>query len=384
MSSSSAAAIIVAAGAGVRAGGALPKQYKRLAGKPVVRWSVEAFLSTGMSEIVLVIAPEHEALCRAATDGLPVKIVAGGATRTASVRAGLASIAGGDILFIHDAARPGVTSATIFALHDVIVSGCSGAAPALAVADSLRRVDSAGMVVGEIDRDSLMRVQTPQVFRADILRAAYAAIDTSAVYSDDLAVVRAYGGDCKLIPGQDRLMKLTYADDFGMLEQIMSSERVICVGNGVDAHRFGDGDHVTLCGVQIPHDKGLFGHSDADVGWHALVDAILGALGAGDIGVHFPPSDPQWKGADSERFLRHALNLAVAASARILHVDITLICERPKIGPHRERMRQRTADVLGLPIERVSVKATTTERMGFLGREEGLAAQATATLDRPL
>jgi 2-C-methyl-D-erythritol 4-phosphate cytidylyltransferase/2-C-methyl-D-erythritol 2,4-cyclodiphosphate synthase len=178
-------------------------------------------------------------------------------------------------------------------------------------------------------------------------------------------------------------MKLTYPDDFAILERMMISERIVCVGNGVDAHRFGDGDHVTLCGVHIPHTKGLIGHSDADAGWHALVDAILGALGAGDIGAHFPPSDPKWKGADSERFLRHAVQLADAAGARIVHVDVTLLCERPKIGPHRERMRQRTADVLGLPIDRVSVKATTTERMGFLGREEGLAAQATATLDRP-
>ena len=168
-----------------------------------------------------------------------------------------------------------------------------------------------------------------------------------------------------------------------MLERMLAGERVTCVGHGVDAHRFGDGDFVTLCGVRIPHDKGLTGHSDADAGWHALVDAILGALGEGDIGAHFPPSDPQWKGADSEGFLRHAMHLADAAGARIMHVDVTLICERPKIGPHRDRMRARTAEVLGLPIERVSVKATTTERMGFPGREEGLAAQATATLDRP-
>jgi 2-C-methyl-D-erythritol 4-phosphate cytidylyltransferase/2-C-methyl-D-erythritol 2,4-cyclodiphosphate synthase len=178
-------------------------------------------------------------------------------------------------------------------------------------------------------------------------------------------------------------MKITYPEDHAMLEQILSGARITCVGHGIDAHRFGDGDHVTLCGVRIDHNKGLMGHSDADAGWHALVDAILGALGEGDIGAHFPPSDPQWKGADSERFLRHARALAEKSGARICHVDVSLICERPKIGPHRDAMRARTAEVLGLPPDRVSIKATTTERMGFAGREEGLAAHATATLDRP-
>jgi 2-C-methyl-D-erythritol 4-phosphate cytidylyltransferase/2-C-methyl-D-erythritol 2,4-cyclodiphosphate synthase len=176
-------------------------------------------------------------------------------------------------------------------------------------------------------------------------------------------------------------MKITYPGDLEMLERLLD-DRFVSVGNGIDAHRFGEGDHVTLCGVRIPHEKGLLGHSDADAGWHALVDAILGALGEGDIGAHFPPSDPQWKGADSEKFLRHALQLADAAGAAISHVDVTLVCERPKIGPHRQAMRARTAAVLDLPIDRVSVKATTTERMGFLGREEGLAAYATATLLR--
>jgi 2-C-methyl-D-erythritol 4-phosphate cytidylyltransferase/2-C-methyl-D-erythritol 2,4-cyclodiphosphate synthase len=216
-----------------------------------------------------------------------------------------------------------------------------------------------------------------------VLRAAYAALPGDAAMSDDLGVTRAYGAEARLMAGDARLMKITYPEDAAMLERLMRGERITCVGNGVDAHRFGAGDYVSLCGVRIPHDKGLVGHSDADAGWHALVDAILGGLGQGDIGAHFPPSDPQWKGADSERFLRHAVQLAVEADARILHVDVTLLCERPKIGPHRDRMRARTAEVLGLPVERVSVKATTTERMGFLGREEGLAAQATATLDRP-
>ena len=375
------AAVIVAAGRGDRAGGDIPKQYRRLLGKPVLRWSVEALRAADVEEIVLAIAPEHADLCRAATEGLGLRTVLGGATRTASVRAGLAAIERADAIFIHDAARPGLSPSIVGALVKAIEEGADGAAPALLVADSLRRVDASQRIVGEVERDALVRVQTPQAFRADVLRAAYAAISDDASFTDDLAVVRAHGGVCVTVPGDARLMKLTYPEDFDLLERIMG-ERIVCVGNGVDAHRFGDGDHVTLCGVQIPHSKGLVGHSDADAGWHALVDAILGALGEGDIGAHFPPSDPRWKGADSERFLRHAVQLADAAGARILHVDVTLLCERPKIGPHRDRMRQRTAEVLGLPIERVSVKATTTERMGFLGREEGLAAQATATLDR--
>jgi 2-C-methyl-D-erythritol 4-phosphate cytidylyltransferase / 2-C-methyl-D-erythritol 2,4-cyclodiphosphate synthase len=377
-----AAALIVAAGRGDRLGGDTPKQYKLLRGQSVLAWSVQALATAGVEQIIVAVAPEHADLCRTATKGGPtLRIVEGGATRTASVRNGLAMIAGADVILIHDAARPGLSPAIVAALLDALAT-VDGVAPALPVADSLRRVDAEARVVGEVERDGLMRVQTPQAFRADVLRAAYAALG-DAVMSDDLAVVRAHGGRCVLIPGDPRLMKLTYPEDFAVLERLMG-ERITCVGNGVDAHRFGPGEFVTLCGVRIPHDKGLVGHSDADAGWHALVDAILGALGEGDIGAHFPPSDPQWKGADSERFLRHALQLATAAGARVLHVDVTLICEKPKIGPHRDAMRQRTAAVLGLPLERVSVKATTTERMGFLGREEGLAAQATATLDRPL
>lgn len=376
------AAVIVAAGRGDRAGGEIPKQYRTLLGRPVLRWSVEALRRAGVSEIVVVTAAEHAKLFGAATEGLGVAAVLGGATRTESVRAGLAAIVEADLIFVHDAARPGLSPAIVETLADAIEAGAQGAAPAIPVADSLRRVDGA-RVVADVERDGLVRVQTPQAFRAGALRDAYAAISNEQSFTDDLAVVRAHGGVCVTVPGDARLMKLTYPEDFALLERIMGGDRIVCVGNGVDAHRFGDGDHVTLCGVNISHSKGLVGHSDADAGWHALIDAILGALGEGDIGAHFPPSDPQWKGADSERFLRHAVQLADAAGARILHVDVTLLCERPKIGPHRERMRQRTADVLGVPIERVSVKATTTERMGFLGREEGLAAQATATLDRP-
>lgn len=376
-------AIIVAAGRGERAGGELPKQYQALLGQSVLAWSIAAFRAAGADQIVVVRTPEHAALAAAASDGA-VDFVDGGATRTESVRAGLTRAGNADIVLIHDAARPGVSSAMIQRLVQEIEAGSPAVAPALPAADSLVRVDATGRVETEIDRQGAMRVQTPQAFHGPTLRDAYAAADAGAVFSDDLSVTRAFGVNAKIIPGDDRLMKITHPQDAALLARMLGGERIVSVGSGIDAHRFGPGAFVTLCGVQIPHDKGLVGHSDADAGWHALVDAILGAIGEGDIGAHFPPSDPQWKGADSERFLRHAAQLVAERGARILHVDITLVCERPKIGPHRESMRARTAEVLGLPIQRVSVKATTTERMGFLGREEGLAAQATATLDRPI
>lgn len=374
------AAIIVAAGSGSRAGGDLPKQYNSLLGKPVLRWSTEAFLRAGMGEVVVAIGADQEDLFHAATASLPVRAVRGGATRTESVRAAMTAISDTDVILIHDAARPGLSETTIRALIEAVRDGALAVAPALPAADALQRVGADNVVVDEISRENLMRVQTPQAFSAAALRAAYAAIG-DATFADDLAVMRKFGAETKLIAGDPRLMKITYPGDLEMLARLLDN-RFVSVGNGIDAHRFGEGDHVTLCGVRIPHEKGLLGHSDADAGWHALVDAILGALGEGDIGAHFPPSDPQWKGADSEKFLRHALWLADAAGATITHVDVTLVCERPKIGPHREAMRARTAAVLDLPIERVSVKATTTERMGFLGREEGLAAYATATLLR--
>jgi len=288
-----------------------------------------------------------------------------------------------DFVLIHDAARPGLSPPLIAALVRTLEEGAGAAAPALPLSDALKRVDANAWVLGEAERVGLMRVQTPQAFRYADIRAAYARLSADASFDDDLAVARAAGVDAQLIPGDARLMKLTHAEDFAVAEQMFGSTRVSCVGSGFDAHRFGEGDHVTLCGVRIAHTKGLIGHSDADAGWHALVDAILGALGDGDIGAHFPPTDPQWKGAASEIFVKHALELVERAGARLVHVDVTLICERPKIAPHRDTMRARTAEVLGLPIERVSVKATTTERLGFLGREEGLAAQALATIERP-
>lgn len=378
------AAIIVAGGSGARAGGEIPKQYRSLLGRPVVAWSAQAFAEAGATEIVVACAPEHADLCRTATSGVPgVKIVSGGDTRTASVRAALAAVGDADAIMIHDAARPGLRAELVQTLARELQSGAAAVAPALSVPDTLRRADASGRIIEDVAREGVMRIQTPQAFRADVLRAAYAALAPNSSMTDDIAVVRANGVDAKLVEGDAKLMKFTYPEDMPMLERMLGGERITCVGHGVDAHRFGEGAFVTLCGVQIPHSKGLVGHSDADAGWHALVDAILGALGEGDIGAHFPPSDPQWKGADSERFLRHAAKLAEKAGARIVHVDVTLLCERPKIGPHRDAMRARTAEVLGLPPSRVSVKATTTERMGFTGREEGLAAHATATVERP-
>lgn len=372
-------AVIVAAGRGERAGGGVPKQFRPLRGKPVLLWSVGAFIRAGAHEVVVAAAPEELDACRGLLKGQPAKVVAGGASRTASVRAGLEALGETDIVLIHDAARPGLGGDVIARLLEAISNGAAAAAPALPIADALFSADVNGRILAGAERAGVHRVQTPQAFRADLIKRAYEQAPADAIFADDIALVRAAGAEAVLIAGDERLMKLTYKEDFAVLERMLGGR--VCVGSGFDAHRFGAGEHVTLCGVRIAHDKGLQGHSDADAGWHALVDAILGALGQGDIGSHFPPSDPKWKGASSEIFLRHAVELAAERGARIQHVDITLICERPKMAPHRETMRARTAEVLRLSVEHVSIKATTTERMGFTGREEGLAAQAVATLD---
>lgn len=379
-----AAALIVAAGGGSRAGGDIPKQYRTLAGKPLLAWSLAAFRGSGVDTICVVADPAHAGWLEPLLDG--AMTAKGGATRTESVRAGLAALsgAGPDIVFIHDAARPGLSSEMIVALQTKLAEGYAGAAPALPAADALKRVGADGAVADDVAREGLARVQTPQAFRYAAIVDAYAKLAAGTALDDDLAAARAAGYAVTLTPGDPKLMKATYPEDFAVLARMLgpAEPALVAVGNGFDAHRFGPGDHVTLCGVRIAHDKGLVGHSDADAGWHALTDAILGALALGDIGDHFPPSDPQWKGADSALFLAHAKMLAEKAGAAIAHVDVTLICERPKIAPHRAAMRARTAEVLGLAPARVSVKATTTERMGFLGREEGLAAQASATLVR--
>lgn len=374
------AGLVVAAGSGARAGGA--KQWRLLGGKPVARWSVEGLLAAGAEEVVVVIPPGAEAEAEAALAGLSgCRLATGGATRAESVRNGLSALGGpGDRpVLIHDAARPLLGSDVIRRLIAAL-EGADGALPALPVADSLRRATE-GIVSGAVDRDSLWRAQTPQAFRYRTIVEAYTAWPVGEPATDEAAVVERHGGAVRIIAGDARLMKLTFPEDFAMAEALIP--RQIRVGQGFDAHRWGSGTAVWLCGVEIPHDQTLIGHSDADAGLHALTDAILGAMGDGDIGDHFPPTDPQWRGAASDRFLIHAVERLAARGGRLVNVDVTLICERPKVKPHRQAMRERLAALLSLPLDAVSVKATTTEAMGFTGRGEGLAAQALATIDLP-
>jgi 2-C-methyl-D-erythritol 4-phosphate cytidylyltransferase/2-C-methyl-D-erythritol 2,4-cyclodiphosphate synthase len=368
------AAIIVAAGRGTRAGGAVPKQWQQLAGKPVVAHSILAF--AGLADLViLVIHPDD----RAFAAPLGVRLVEGGATRDASVRNALEHLSGTGItrVLIHDGARP-LVSRTLIRRLIAALDGSVAAAPAVPVTDALWRGRDLH-VIGTQDRTGLWRAQTPQAFHCDAILAAHRAHPGGA--ADDVEVARAAGLDVAIVEGDEDNLKLTFAADFARAERILKERGMdIRVGNGFDVHAFGPGDHVWLCGTRVPHGKGLVGHSDADVGMHALTDAIYGALAEGDIGRHFPPSDPQWKGAQSHVFLRHAAARAAARGFAISHADVTLICEMPKIGPHAAAMRQVLADILGLAPDRISVKATTSERLGFTGREEGIAALATATL----
>ena len=378
------AAVIVAAGSGARAGSEAPKQWRSLAGRPVARWSLEALLAAGAGAVAVVIRPGDEAQARAAFAGLTGWTpVAGGAERIDSVLAGLSALAQGDYqaILIHDAARPFVTRAHVDALLAALETA-DGAVPALAVADTLKRKGPDGGAQ-TTSREGLYRAQTPQAFRRAAIARAYAAWPTGRLPTDDASVMERAGGRVVLVPGDPMLMKLTYPEDFPMAERLAGAARLTRTGFGYDAHRFGPGQAVWLCGVEIAHSHAMIGHSDADAGLHALTDAILGAIGAGDIGDHFPPSDAQWKGASSDRFVRHAADLVAARGGRLVNVDVTLVCERPKIKPHREAMRARVAEILRLPLDRVSVKATTTEGMGFTGREEGLAAQAVATVEMP-
>jgi 2-C-methyl-D-erythritol 4-phosphate cytidylyltransferase/2-C-methyl-D-erythritol 2,4-cyclodiphosphate synthase len=383
-------AIIVAAGSGARAGEGPAKQWRLVGGRPVLRWSVEALLAAGVSPLIVVI-PEAEAgrtaECLAGLSGW--SSTPGGATRAASVQAGLAALAAVEpdaAVLVHDAARPFVAAHHLTGLIAALADH-QGAIPALAMADTLKRRAPDGLQT--VPREGLWRAQTPQAFRLGALRAAYAAWPADAGEpTDDAAVIERAGGQVALAAGDPMLMKLTYPEDFAMAEALVAQVQpaaamAVRVGQGFDAHRFGPGEAVILCGVRIPHDQGLIGHSDADAGLHALTDALLGAVGEGDIGDHFPPTDPRWKGVDSTVFLRHAAELVAARGGRIVNVDVTLICERPKIKPHREAMRARLAELLALPLDRVSVKATTTEEMGFTGRREGLAAQAIAAVLAP-
>lgn len=376
------AAIIVAAGRGTRAQGALPKQWRPLAGRPVVAHALAAFGGVPrVSEMVLVGHPDYMARARA-LDIPGLTVVAGGATRRGSVLAGLEAVAGrADRVLIHDAARPCVSAALIGSVLDALDHG-PAAAPALPVTDALWQGED-GHVTGLADRTGLYRAQTPQGFRTDAILTAHRRDADPGNSADDVAVARRAGLAVRIVEGQEDNLKITYPGDFARAERILRGQMDIRIGTGFDVHRFGPGDAVVLCGVTIPHDRGLQGHSDADVGMHALTDAIYGALAEGDIGQHFPPSDPQWKGTESHVFLRHAVDLVNKKGFAINNMDVTLICEQPKVGPHAAAMRRALAGITGLECDRISVKATTSERLGFTGRGEGIAAQAAVTLVKP-
>jgi 2-C-methyl-D-erythritol 4-phosphate cytidylyltransferase/2-C-methyl-D-erythritol 2,4-cyclodiphosphate synthase len=378
-------AVIVAAGSGTRAGPGQAKQWRVLAGKPVLRWSVESLLNAGVKNLVIVADPGAREALKDALSDLPGWITTpGGATRALSVQAGLAALVdrpADEPVLVHDAARPFLGAATIARVLTALTDA-DGAIPGLPVADTLKSGAADSAIVTK-PRDNLWRAQTPQAFRRDRLLAAYAAWNGPGEPTDDAQVVERDGGRVVVVPGDPMLFKLTYPEDFAMAELLAGAARVTRMGQGFDAHRWGPGKSVWLCGVEIAHDETLIGHSDADAGLHALTDAILGAIGEGDIGDHFPPTDPQWKGASSDKFLIHAVDLVRRRGGILVNVDVTLICERPKIKPHRAAMRQRLAEILDLPLDRVSVKATTTEGMGFTGRGEGLAAQAIAVVETP-
>src|SRR5579875_316662 len=379
-------ALVVAAGRGTRLGADLPKQYLPVAGRPLLRHALATLTAhPAVARVRVVYNPDdaaHYAHASAGLDLLPP--VAGGAARQDSVRLGLESLAElePDRVLIHDGARPFLDRGTIDRVLAALADA-PAAVPALKLADTLKRADG-DRVLETVDRAQLWRAQTPQGFRyRDILAAHRAAQGLDL--PDDAAVAERAGLGVRLVAGSEDNVKVTTAEDLALAERWAASRRGdVRTGQGFDVHAFGPGDHLWLCGVRIPHGRGLVGHSDADCGLHALTDAVLGALGAGDIGVHFPPSDPQWRGAPSHRFLRHAAELVARSGGDVAHVDVTLICESPKIGPHRGAMVARVAEILGIDAGRVSVKATTTEGLGFAGRGEGIAAQAVATIRLPL
>ena len=403
------AAVIVAAGGGSRMGDGPEKQFRVFAGKPVLAHSAGAFLAhPATARLVVVVASGRENAAREALGALAedprLRICTGGARRQDSVRAGLAAATGDgiDLVAIHDAARPCLQAAMISALIGAIDDGAAAALPVLPVVDTLKQLQS-GAVTGTTDRDGLGRAQTPQLFRLDRIAALHEAHDDTVEITDDILLFEAAGDRIAAIPGDDRLMKLTTPADFAILSALAPASAPdgtgdpagtgdthmphdthlpdIRTGNGFDVHRFGDAPGpVILGGVEIPHDRGLAAHSDGDVGLHALCDAIFGALADGDIGSHFPPSEARWKDAESGQFLTFAAERCTARGAFILNLDLTLICEAPKIGPYRDAMRDRIAALAGIDRGRVAVKATTSEKLGFTGRGEGIAAQATATL----
>jgi 2-C-methyl-D-erythritol 4-phosphate cytidylyltransferase/2-C-methyl-D-erythritol 2,4-cyclodiphosphate synthase len=376
------AAILVAAGSGTRAGGSLPKQYALLGGKPLLTYAHQALSSHPKIDAVLtVIGDGQEALLEATLGTTP--FVTGGATRRESVRNGLEALLAGGFthVLIHDAARPFLPARIIDdLLASLDVEG--GAIPALPVADTLVRGERA-LIGDTVPRDALYRVQTPQAFAFDAILDAHRRWPADQEATDDAQMLRAIGGQVALVPGDPMLEKITHPADFAAAETRLAAAMRVRTATGYDVHRFAEGEALWLGGVRIPHSKGLSGHSDADVALHAITDALLGTIGAGDIGMHFPPSDPQWRGAASARFLEHAASLVAAEGGILDFIDVTLICEAPKIGPHREAIRASIAAILGLDLSQVSVKATTTERLGFTGRGEGMAAHAVATVRVP-
>ena len=371
------AIIIVAAGRGTRAGGE-PKQWRMLGGQSVLARTIAAFRGTG--RIIVVLHPDDMARGIAEFAGR-ITLVAGGETRSESVRNALETIDANEIsrVLIHDGARPLVSPAVIARVAAALETA-PAAAPALGVTDALWTGTDA-KVTGLQPRDGLYRAQTPQGFHFPAILNAHRTHPGGA--ADDVEVALAAGLDVAIVEGEEENIKLTWPGDFARAERMVEGRVDIRTGNGYDVHAFTDGDHVMLCGVRVPHTKALLGHSDADVGMHALTDAIYGALAEGDIGRHFPPSDPQWKGAASHVFLTHAVGLARDSGYRIANADVTLICERPKIGPHAVEMASELARIAGVEPDRISVKATTSERLGFTGREEGIAAIATVTLVKP-
>lgn len=376
-------ALVVAAGSGSRAGAGLPKQYAPIGGKAVLAHALDHLRHPLIAEARVVIGEGQEAMYAEAVGdrALPSPVI-GGETRRHSVRNGLEALAGEDVaaVLIHDAARPFLPGAVIDRLVEALEHS-EGAVPALPVVDSLAFAQ--GGLGDPVPRDGLVRVQTPQAFRFAPILAAHRSWQGMAEATDDAQVARAAGVDVALVAGDAMLEKLTYGDDFARAERRLARAMVSRTGLGFDVHAFAEGETLWLGGLLIPHSRGLSGHSDADVVLHALTDALLGAIGEGDIGDHFPPSDPEWRGAASSLFLEHARTLIEARDGRVDHVDVTIICEAPRIGPHRAAMRERVASLLRLPVASVSIKATTTERLGFAGRGEGIAAQAAATVRLP-
>lgn len=381
------AILIVAAGKGVRAGGVVPKQYAPLAGQAILRRTLNAFAKFPGSLVQVMIGPGQNALFEEVTEGITLRpAVAGGSSRQESVRIGLESLAAEapDFVLIHDAARPLVSAKVIDGVIAALEAGADAAVPHVPVADTLRKEQDGVWVT--VPREGLLRAQTPQGFRFSAILQAhrdFAALEVT----DDMALAALAGLKIVATPGEEANMKVTTPEDFATAEMFLKARQNIpCdvrTGSGFDVHKFSEGDHIWMCGLKIPHSHGLEGHSDADVGLHALTDALLGAIADGDIGSHFPPTDERWRGADSSIFLAHAASLVRDKGGVITHCDVTIICERPKVGPHREAMRAKIAEILALDLARVSVKATTTEGLGFTGRREGIAAQATATVVFP-